>query len=303
MTGATGFLGSHLAKRLLAEGYRVGILKRARSDTWRLAKELPQLVAFDFERADLSDLFDRFRPGMILHCATDYGRKKVDFTQLVDVNLHLPLRLLQEADRVGTPLFINTDTFLDKRVSPYSLSKRQFDEWLRLYADRMGCVSMALEHFYGPGDDPSKFVSSIIANLFDEVDEIHLTPGLQSRDFIFIDDVINAFMHVIRAAPGFGKVYRRFEVGSGSKHTIRETVEQAKTISKNARTALKFGSLPYRENEVMETRMNLEPLLALGWKANWTLEAGLKKTWEGECQMREERKTALSQKIQTEQTL
>jgi predicted glycosyltransferase involved in capsule biosynthesis len=71
----------------------------------------------------------------------------------------MPLQLLELGKKTRVNCFINTDTILDKRVSYYSLSKNQFREWLELYAKEMICLNVALEHFYGPYDDNTKFVS------------------------------------------------------------------------------------------------------------------------------------------------
>ena len=82
--------------------------------------------------------------------------------------------------------FLNTDTFLDRRINFYSLSKKQFLEWLKLYSKDLVCANLVLEHFYGPEDDASKFVSFVIQSLLKNVSSLDFTPGDQKRDFIFM---------------------------------------------------------------------------------------------------------------------
>lgn len=68
----------------------------------------------------------------------------------------------------------------------------------------------------------------------------------------------------------------RFEVGTGRAVKIRELVETIKTLCLNNHTTLNFGKIPYRSNEVMESKVDLQSLLALGWKPKYDLVDGLK---------------------------
>ena len=215
---------------------------------------------------------------MVLHCATDYGRKQVDPIKIIEANLILPLNILHAATRNGVRAFINTDTILDKGVSDYSLSKKQFLDWLESYSNKIIAINVALEHFYGPSDDPSKFVTYIIHSLLSEVSCIQLTEGLQKRDFIFIDDVVSAFLLIIKNVPSFNNQLYRFEVGSNQPVQIRRFVELVKRISENDNTVLDFGAIPYRINEVMSSDVNIIELEKLGWKPEISLVDGITRT-------------------------
>ncbi|HTG80932.1 MAG TPA: NAD-dependent epimerase/dehydratase family protein, partial [Geobacteraceae bacterium] len=170
LTGSTGFLGSNLLRRLLQGGCTVVITTRTASDFWRIDDLRPMVTEFNIETNDLSEVFRRHAIDTIVHCATNYGRKEINDLLLLNANLVLPLTLLQLGAEHNVRRFINTDTVLDKRTSSYSLSKHQFKEWLKVYADRMTGINVALEHFYGPFDDESKFVTFIIRSLIKGVE-------------------------------------------------------------------------------------------------------------------------------------
>ena len=155
-------------------------------------------------------------------------------------------------------------------------------DWFKTYAPQLACVNVALEHFYGPGDDPSKFVSNIIGKLLRQEACIALTPGEQRRDFIYIDDVVDGFLKIIDWSFGQSAGFHHYEIGSGQTLSIRDFVQQIKRLTGNERTELAFGALPYRALEVMESRVNLAPLAGLGFQPRISLEEGLSRTIAGE---------------------
>jgi len=228
------------------------------------------------DNIELSSIFDRHEVDVIVHCATDYGRKNTDSYHIVEANLLLPLQLLEFGRKNKVKAFVNTDTILDKGVNTYSLSKGQFKEWLLALSSNIICCNIALEHFYGPGDDPTKFVSYIISELNNRVPFLELTPGYQERDFIHVDDVAEAMFliinHCIKLEPGFYD----YEIGTGNPISIRHLVEMIKELSGNNITELRFGAISYRANEVMKCVCNTKAITALGWTSKKSLVQGLK---------------------------
>jgi nucleoside-diphosphate-sugar epimerase len=282
VTGGTGFLGSNLLKHLASGPAALIVLKRSFSVLSRLRDFADRLIFYDVDRVPLRDVFSAHHVDTVIHCATNYGRSPVPPTEVIEANLLLPLQLLQLAAEHGTTTFVNTDTILDKRMNHYSLSKSQFLEWLPEFARAIACINVELEHFYGPYDDPSKFVSHVIQTLLTERPWLDLTPGEQRRDFVFVDDVVSAIDTLLHRrelrAPG---IYH-FEVGCGESVTIADFVRAAKRIAQNHATELRFGALPYREREVMESRANVTKLRALGWRPRVSLMDGLQRTISAE---------------------
>ena len=284
ITGATGFLGSHLLHQLLKVPgkHQVTVLKRSFSDVSRINSQLRSVDIFNLDQVSLSDIFCGAAYDVIMHCATNYGRQEVERSEMLETNLLLPLRLLEMGVAHGVRHFVNTDTLLDKRVSPYALSKRQFREWLQHFGVTINAITVTLEHFYGPQDDATKFVTFIIQSLLRGVPAIPLTPGEQLRDFIYIDDVVSAFMYILDSVGNKNNGYTEYEVGSGCSVSIRDFVTKVKYLCLNQDTILNFGAIPYRPNESMNIQVNSLALRALGWQPLVNIDQGLRKTIETE---------------------
>jgi len=282
LTGGTGYLGSHILKRLIQEKYDVVVLKRSSSYITRISEVLNDSHCYNLDQTPLDQVFRAEKFSTILHCATNYGRGNTDPIKVIDANLILPLKLLDLAKKNGIPYFINTDTILDKGISYYSLSKKQFKDWLRQYSPDLACINVALEHFYGPGDDKTKFVSFIIDALIRNQEKIDLTLGEQKRDFIYIDDVVEAFLVILKNINRYQSGFYEFEIGTKNLTSIREIVELIKKMLKNTHTQLNFGAVPYRPKEVMQSNVNLTEISKLNWIYQTKLDEGLKKVIEYE---------------------
>jgi len=140
-------------------------------------------------------------------------------------------------------------------------------------------VNIKLEHMHGPDDDSSKFTTWIVQSCLKNIVKIELTPGEQKRDFIYIDDVVDAYKLLLKKSRQLDIGFQEFDIGSGKAVSIREFVETVKRLT-GADTELAFGAKPYRENEIMHSEADITKLLALGWKPKCDLIKGLKKTIE-----------------------
>lgn len=278
LTGATGFLGSYLLKALLENNYELIILKRSSSDTSKIKDCLNYVKSYDIDLEDLDTIFRSNKINTIIHTATNYGRSNNNILEILRSNLVYPFELLCKGQENQLECFINIDTALPKTISNYALSKRQFYDWLVVFSDKISCVNVAIEHFYGFQDSDSKFVTKIIRDLLAKIDKIDLTLGKQKRDFIYIDDVISAIMTIIKNVPTFDNNLTEFQIGSGNNISIRDIVELIKRLCDNHNTQLNFGALPYRTNEIMESKADISNILKLGWQQQTSLEQGLKKT-------------------------
>ena len=285
LTGGTGFLGSALLRAIADSGENaVTVLKRSTSRTDRVSDLLQHggIRWIDLDRTDLVELFRKSAFDIILHCATNYGRGKRSILDTASANLLLPLTLLQLGIEHGVKTFINTDTVIDKRVNEYSLSKKQFLEWLQNSSGKIQGVNVALEHFYGPFDDESKFTTMIFHKLMRGAAQIDLTPGEQKRHFIFVDDVVRAFCCILEKLDTMPSGFSSFVVSTEQSVSIREFVQLAKSIIGNTSTHLNFGAMPYRVNELMDSRTDISALKALGWEPKFSLEQGIQLTIEKE---------------------
>lgn len=283
LTGATGFLGSHLAAALLRQKHQVVGLKRSHSDISQLKDHIDQIQLLDIDDG-MESVFDAHPDtGLIIHTATEYGQNRKRASDIITANVVMPLKLLEWAVERRECAFVNTDTFFCKASDGYAhlpgyiASKKFFLQLAANLAEKHGAMfcNMRIEHMFGPRDGDQKFTTSIVKQLLCNTPEIKLTPGLQVRDFVFVDDVVNAYLHVIDAiGNGSLKGTNHFEVGSGSPHTVADFVTMAHRIA-GSESRLAFGGLPYRDGEIMHSVANLDALTALGWSPRVKLEEGI----------------------------
>lgn len=284
LTGATGFLGSHLARGLLREGHDVVILTRSSSDTRRIADILPLLTICHINEG-MQAVFERGQPiDAVIHAATLYGLRGESLADILDANVSFPLHLLETSRFHRVPLFINSDTFFAKAsddhayLDAYIISKRQFREWCRKVAGDIRVVTMVPELLYGPGDNELKFASTLIRSLMADVPLFPMTPGEQRRDFIFVDDAVSAYLTVLRHSQ-IGELDDVYGVGTGEAQTVRHFAETAREVC-GAHTELLFGAIPYRNGEIMESHADCRALHRLGWLAKTGLREGIQATSE-----------------------
>lgn len=273
LTGASGYLGSRVVKQLLQQGHQILALTPNEQD---VPQAHPLLTVCPLNRLSPQEIFKSHPVDGIFHFATCYGRGGQPAAEVAQVNLLLPLTLLSLAVKNGTKFFINTDTILQPNLNPYSLTKHQFSQWLSFYADKIKTVNMRLDHFYGPHDHPVKFIAWLIKNFKENVDHIDLTEGAQTRDFIYIDDVVSAYLCVFNSLDKLPSYKTStFEVGSGVKTSIKEMILLLQKLMKKENVQLNFGAVPYRKNEMLDYTVDISALQALGWQPNTLLKDGL----------------------------
>lgn len=280
VTGGTGFLGSNLVHALVSNEFEVIILKRSTSDIWRIEDIIDDVLCYDIDKHGIERAFEKNKIDIAIHTACSYGRNNESISEIVDSNIKFGLQVIESCIKYKVGAFFNTDTLLPEHINPYTKSKKHFVDWLKLLSVKIQIVNLKLEHMYGPGDGNTKFVSWVIKQLFDEVEEIKLTKGNQKRDFIFIDDVVTAYLTVIKNRGQFEN-YSEFEVGTGNAITIRSFVKRIKDVYEkeigNTFTEFNFGAIPYRESEMMNIKVENQGLLDLGWIPLFTQKKGLKK--------------------------
>jgi CDP-paratose synthetase len=277
LTGATGFLGSCLLKKLVTLNCDVAVLTRHTSNTKRIDHLLEHCVVEVIGEEPFDVILQRHQIDTVVHLATSYGRKGETLNEIIEANFLFPLQLLKTAVHCGVKQFINTGTCLSPSVNEYALSKHQFAQWLNFYREKIGVCHLTLEYFYGPGDDSWKLISMLFGKFIKNEPSIEFTSGEQQRDFIYVDDVVSAFVTILNT-PLHNNTH--FTVGSGEKISIKELAILCKEISGNRSTQLLFGALPNRSNETLDRETNTSDLRSLGWSPLVDLNTGLKNTYE-----------------------
>ena len=272
LTGASGFIGSHLSLALLDRGDQVWAYRRAGSDLRRLAQRENDVEWFDI--AEINGPFSRnTRIDAIIHAATCYGRNGEPLSELQAVNVVFPLRLLELGTAAGVKLFLNTDTYFNhpgdqplQYLTHYVLTKHHGVECLQAAAGgNTKVVNLKLEHIYGPGDGEEKFVTMLLSDLLRNTPSIPMTPGEQKRDFIYITDAVAACLACLESDVASLPDFQTVSLGTGTSTSIRAFAELARRTT-GSDSILDFGKLPYRGGEIMSSCGDPAYLRTLGWQ-------------------------------------
>ena len=279
ITGINGFLGSNLAKSL-SEDYNIIGIEVTTINLHRLNGFSFKIYQAD---SDLDMIFTENKVFAIIHAATIYRRNDESFNVLISTNLLLPIKLYEFANKYKISIFLNTDSFFNnpkynyKYLLEYTLSKQHALEWLKLIQGSCKLINMKIFHMYGPYDSPNKFIPKIISDLKENQSVINLSMGEQTRDFIYIEDVVAAYKIVLNKYIILKDDYIEFQIATGTNTSIKEIVILIKELTKS-KSELGFGKLDYRENEIMKAEANIMDIVTLGWKPIYSLKEGLTKT-------------------------
>jgi UDP-glucose 4-epimerase len=302
VTGGAGFIGSHLADRLLAENYRV--ISVDDLTTGRIAnlaegrgygKEFT-FFNMDIRTEGLHSLFERHHPEIVFHLAAQAGvRPSLDNAMHdASVNVMGLLNVLECSANAGVRKVIypasggtiygdpkrlpaKESTAQGSRpLSPYGISKKVAVDYLGFYERYRGLdyTALALGNVYGPRQDPhgEAGVVAIFASkmLGGDVPVIY-GDGNQTRDYVFIDDTVHAFIQAMER--GSGKLVN---IGTGLETSVNHLFRMiADIIGFTGEPA--YGPLPNGELRRIALDISHAPA-ALGWKP-WThLEDGLGET-------------------------
>jgi len=284
LTGATGFLGSHLLEALLNKDYEVVILKRSTSNTWRIDHLLKRVVSYDIDHSDIELAFIEQQINVVIHTACNYGRNGEHISEIVDANLMFGLRLIDASIKHNTNAFVNTDTMLDKNLNDYTLSKKQLVEWLEHKSTNLKVANLKIEHIYGEKDDSTKFIPWLINQFDNGVAKIKLTSGDQLRDFIYIQDVVFAYLIVLKQSEILPR-FSEFDVGTGDSISVKAFIHKLKECYESEfgaiHSELSFGEIPLREGEDMHVKVDNSDLISMGWQPSMSIDNGIIKLLQG----------------------
>ena len=295
VTGATGFIGSHLLRRLAAgDDWDVFALARHCENTDAIAGHAAEIIRIPDE-GDLSVLRDtmiRVQPEVIVHLAAlvltqdDPPRTR----ETIQSNIMFGTLVLQAAVEANIPAFVNTGSFwesMDERgvyrpVNLYAACKRAFADILRYYADAYGIRAITLTLFgtYGPGDRRSN-VFCLFEKSIGSVEPIAFSPGGQVLDVLHVEDVARAYekamAYIVGKDPG---AVESFEIGSGESLTLREVAEVYEQACGQS-LHIAWAQRPYRQREARHRLADIAPAAeVLGWQPQWDVRAGITKMIE-----------------------
>jgi nucleoside-diphosphate-sugar epimerase len=261
VTGAGGFVGANLVRRLLADGRDVVALVRPGGDAWRLDGLDVELVEADVRKAVPAGFEVVFH--LAAHGAYSWQE---DETAIRDTNL----RGTENASEYGLKQHAPSE---DEPLEPNSAYAAAKAEASALALAR-GAVVLRLYSAYGPWEEPNRLIPTLLARgLAGELPP--LVSPLVARDFVHVDDVCEAFVRAAEAPAG-----RVYNVGSGRQTTVQEVVEATcRVLGLDAEPA--WGSMANRTWDTETWVANPQRIRAeLGWEARIGLEQGLARTLE-----------------------
>ncbi len=297
VTGANGFIGSHLARKLLREGARVHVLVRINSNTRRI-QDIAEEIAFCYgevtDYTSIAECINTVKPQIIFHLAANRNIKRDIglLDAMIDTNIKGTLNLVRAAVELKAPLkcFVNTGSseeygdgqtpFVEVQretpVSPYSASKVASTYFCQMLHKSMGLPIVTLRPFltYGPDQDSDMFIPSLIRHCLEKRD-FPMTEGNQTRDFVYIDDVVDAYMSAAVSPEAIGRV---MNIGNGVEYSIKDVAGKIVQMMGNP-VRLFIGALQKRPGEAERFFCdNAEARQVLNWHPGVGLDEGLSKT-------------------------
>jgi UDP-glucose 4-epimerase len=299
VTGGAGFIGSTLVDRLLAEGHSVDVVDNLSSGSLGNLAEARrngsgQLTfhQMDVRSPDVGELFNRCRPEVVFHLAAqvDVRVSVADPVFDADVNVIGSLRVLEGARLSGArkvvfassggTIYGNPDpadlpvkeSHPQRPLSPYGVAKKVVSDYLAAYRvlHDLEFTTLALANVYGPRQDPhgeAGVVAIFAGRLLSGEPCTIYGDGTQTRDFVFVDDVVDAFARA--AGRGGGLV---LNIGTGRETTVNELYA---ALARHAGTAVSALYAPARSGEL--ARSCVDPgraAMHLGWKPWTSLDEG-----------------------------
>jgi nucleoside-diphosphate-sugar epimerase len=295
VTGATGFIGMHLLRRLIAEGYSVVAMVRKASEQKDRIEGVSYCYGDIRNYEDIKKGFLTSEPDAVIHLVTYYAimHRADEIGIMVDTNVNGTINLLEAARESGRiKLFLNTSTCAvyeqkkhllkeEDSLRPqnlYALTKLHAEEACSFYADTysLPCVTLRLFPPYGPGDHERRLIPYVIGCILKNTSP-NLTTGKQEWDFVYVDDIINAYLAVLKSAP-FGEKHAIFNIGTGNPVSIRSVVERIRSVL-HSDVELPWGSVPHRDNEVWYNSADSSKASSiLCWSPQTGMDEGISQT-------------------------
>ena len=282
ISGASGFVGSFLLPKLIEEGHNILALSRN-------PKNLKKTYGNSVSACKIEETkrIEKFKPQIVINLATysNSSDEKEIQKEILEANIIYLSFLLDAIKKLNIELFVNTGTFAEyfsntEELDPayfYSATKTAGRYIIKYYSKTYNFkyINVIPYSIYGPNDQRRKLIH-ILLESFNGDNAINTTEGNQILDFIYIDDVVDAYLKIIDR---FDLVCneQNLIVGTGVGLSIKELVANLEEIT-GKRTNINWGAIPYRKRDIMYAVANIEETKTLlNWKPNYSIKEGLYK--------------------------
>ena len=294
VTGGAGFIGSNLVDALILEGHEVSLIDNFMTGNKKNVSPKVKLIVRDV-REDLNSLFSEGNFDYVYHLAAQANVRKSLENPVEDAKINIigSLNLIDNCVKYKVKKFIfsstggaiysktaqvpcNEDSEI-KPESPYGLAKWTVENYLRIMKDtrKLNYCILRYSNVYGPRQDAkgeAGVVSIFVDKLLKNEDLIVFGNGEQTRDFVFVKDVVNANLLAIK-----NNLEGVFNVGTGKEISVNELAKILLKLT-NKKSKIVYG--PAIKGELLRNALNAGKLVGKGWKISYKLEKGLKETVE-----------------------
>ena len=288
VTGASGFVGSRLVRRIVAEGWRVHAIVRPASDLRQIQRVLDYVTvhSHDGSTEGMFSIMEAASPTVVFHLATVglARHEPQDVVPMLQANIVFATQLVEGMIAHNVYRLVNTGTFWqhyrNMEYSPaclYAASKQAFEAIIQYYVETspLRVITLKLYDTYGP-NDPRPKLFNLLEQAIHDNQSLAMSPGEQLIDAVYIDDVVEAFLvaanRIQRQKAAGRKVYT---VSSGAPMRLKDIVEMyGQEIGKPVPVV--WGGRPYRPREVMVPWDRGEKLP--NWEAKVSLRDGIRRT-------------------------
>jgi CDP-paratose synthetase len=291
ITGATGFIGMHLAPKLLENNNKLWAVLRSSATKKRLDKRI-KIFVFDGNINKLIAFLNKEKFDGVIHLASLYlsSHTSVEVSDLISSNILFPTLLLEACIKAQIPWFINTGSFAqhykNKKYSPtnlYSATKQAFEDIAQYYLEisHINFVTIKLFDTFGPGDTRPK-IFSLWSKIAKTGEHLNMSPGNQIIDINFVENVADGFVKMVELLLAKeGKKFRGkcFTLSSGERFKLKKLSKIFEEVS-GGKLNIRWGKRPYRDREIMvpwKKGRNVP-----GWKPKISLRQGIRLTLNSE---------------------
>lgn len=284
ITGITGYIGSNLARKLLANYQIYGLVREPiHIDYIADIQDRIHLIPFDGSYKSVETALREIQPDLVYHLAAHYtgAHGARETPQLIAANVTMGGYLLEAMVAAGSPPLVYASTIMahynGEKYCPlnlYAATKQAFSDLLTYYTDTglLRAVTLILSDTYGPGDHRPK-VLNLIKRAVQNKESLALSDGKQDYDVVHIDDVVQAFQLAGEQIMQGKWHNEQFQVAPEKPMTLRETVEFMLQINGLVWTG-GWGQRPTPQREIRQA-VRIYPILP-GWRPQVPLSKGLK---------------------------
>jgi len=279
LTGATGFIGKHLLKKLYESGSQVIAIVH-NSDNITLPVEK---IVFDGTYQSLFTPISERKIDFIVHLATQFltNHKPDQVSALIDANIKFGTQLAELTRQKQIPFFINTSTYAEyyqhNGYDPqnlYTATKYGFESILKYYEEitKTLFVTLELTDTYGPGDSRPKFIN-LVLDAITKNEKFRMSPGGQEICYLYVDDAVNAFTHCMSLMAD--KVITENVHFSVYADEIYKLTDLVSLVADHMHVDLltEKGFYPYRDREIMTFQPTFPKLP--GWNSKISVKQGI----------------------------